>query len=81
MVGFWRQSRRLDGGVAAEMEGGFVEGQAVDLAPEVELIALGAADEAAEDMAVEVDREAAAVAGRVGAVYGARTAKAPIAAM
>ena len=80
-VGFWRRSRWLDGGVAAEMEGGFVEGQAVDLAPEVELISVGAADEAAEDVAVEVDREAAAVAGRVGAVDGTWAAKLTAAAM
>ena len=80
-VGFWRQSRWWDGGVAAEMEGRFVEGQAVDLAPEVELISVGAADEAAEDVAVEVDREAAAVAGRIGAVDGTWAAKLTAAAM
>lgn len=63
------------------MEGGFVEGQAVDLAPEVKLIALGAAEEAVEEVAVEVDREAASIAGGGWVVDGAWAAKLPSAAI
>lgn len=63
------------------MEGGFVEGQAVDLAPEVELISVGAAEEAAEDVAFEVDREAASIADGAWVVDGAWAAKLPAAAM
>jgi hypothetical protein len=53
----------------------------MDQAPEVELIALGAAVEAAEDMTVEVDREAASIVVGAWIVDGASAAKLPAAAM
>jgi hypothetical protein len=49
---------RGDANASAEFEGGVVEWQAKVKAPEVELIALGAAAEAFEDVAPQVDREA-----------------------
>jgi len=49
--------------------------QAVDALPEIELIAASAATETAEDLATEVDREAALLAHGSGIVNGTRSAK------
>ena len=65
-------------GALAEFESGLVEWQAGVESPEVELIALGAAAEAFEEVALQVDREAGRLAVRRLVVFMQRTAAAAL---
>jgi hypothetical protein len=54
------EPRERKAGGAAEIDGGWVQGQAADGGPKIQRVAVGAAGEAVVDLAGEMDREGSA---------------------